>query len=260
MAIDDYEDGQNQQAYPKPKEHSIEHVLEHHGKKSRKKKDRENSAFFDRIKEIYQNSFFAKESKDGKKWKVWVKPAVLLVFGVFLMCLSSVLAGGTAHSGEASLGREGKELQTKTSGENLPDYMEIEQQLEAKLERTIGQVAGVDHVLVSVTLDSSLAKDYARDSSTVSKTQQEDDASGVKRTIAEQTDNQQLVLEKGGATPIVIKESMPKVRGVAVVATGVENAATREEVFNIVQGLLDVPAHRIVITNGKASGKALGKE
>ena len=109
----------------------------------------------------------------------------------------------------------------------------------------------MDHVLVSVTLDSSMAKDYAIDVSTVSKTQQEQDAGGVQRIIAEQTDNQQLVLEKGGATPIIIKESMPQVRGVAVVATGVDNAATREEVFHIVQGLLDVPAHKIIITNGK---------
>ncbi len=181
------------------------------------------------------------------KTKPWFKPGILLVAGIFLMSLSSVLSGGNTD-GDAY---HRDVAQESVDAQNLPSYMQIEQQLEAKLERTISGVAGVDHVLVSVTLDSSMAKDYAIDVSTVSKTQQEQDAGGVQRIIAEQTDNQQLVLEKGGATPIIIKESMPQVRGVAVVATGVDNAATREEVFHIVQGLLDVPAHKIIITNGK---------
>ena len=223
---------EKQQAYPTAEKHKVE----------------KNHSWQTCCKEKWGRIFSGKEENHGQAGrKPWLKPGILLVIGIFLMCLSSVLSGSISGGESASnaIGQDGAVSQ------NLPNYMQIEQQLEAKLERTIGGVAGVDHVLVSVTLDSSMAKDYAVDVATVSKTQQESDAGGVQRVIAEQTDNQQLVLEKGGATPIVIKESMPKVRGVAVVATGVDNAATREEVFHIVQGLLDVPAHKIIITNGK---------
>lgn len=229
MTAIDYEKEEKQQAYPSETKHKVE----------------KNASWLDWCKEKWANSFQMSKSKTGKG-KHWVKPGILLVVGIFLMSLSGVLSDGLTGTGQSNDAKE--EL---SSRQETPSYMQIEEQLEAKLERTISQVAGVDHVFVSVTLDSSMAKDYAVDVATVSKTQQERDASGVQRTIAEQTDNQQLVLEKGGATPIVIKESMPRVRGVAVVATGVEDAATREEVFHIVQGLLDVPAHKIIITNGK---------
>lgn len=230
MTATDYEKEEKQQAYPSETKHKVE----------------KNKSWLDGCKEKWANSLPTSKSKTGKG-NPWVKPGILLVVGIFLMSLSGVLSSGFAGAGQNSNGAE----EAVSSRQETPSYMQIEAQLEAKLERTISQVAGVDHVLVSVTLDSSMTKDYAMDVATVSKTQQERDTSGVQKTIAEQTDNQQLVLEKGGATPIVIKESMPQVRGVAVVATGVEDAATREEVFHIVQGLLDVPAHKIVITNGK---------
>ena len=230
MTATDYEKEAMQQAYPSETKHKVE----------------KNGSWLDRCKEKWANGSGLLKTKTGKG-KPWLKPGILLVSGIFLMSLSGVLANGLAGT-EQNHNDVKAEL---SGGQEVPTYMQIEAQLEAKLERTISQVAGVDHVLVSVTLDSSMAKDYAMDVATVSKTQQERDTSGTQGTIAEQTDNQQLVLEKGGATPIVIKESMPQVRGVAVVATGVEDAATREEVFHIVQGLLDVPAHKIVITNGK---------
>ena len=229
------EKAEKQQAYP----HESKHKLE------------KNYSLLTWCKEKWQTMFSVKGQKEQKKQKQttkpWLKPGILLVVGIFLMSLSGVLSGGVQGQEKSS----NEMSEPKSLASETPAYMQIEAQLEAKLERTISQVAGVDHVLVSVTLDSSMAKDYAMDIATVSKTQQELDAGGIQRTIAEQTDNQQLVLEKGGATPIVIKESMPQVRGVAVVATGVEDAATREEVFHIVQGLLDVPAHKIIITNGK---------
>ena len=232
MTTIDYEKEEKQQAYPNETNHKVE----------------KNDTLLTHYKEKWRAAFQSQSSqKERKKPQPWLKPVVLLAAGIFLMSLSGILSDGMSSKGQ----RGGSSQQETAANPNLPSYMQIERQLEAKLERTIGQVAGVDHVLVSVTLDSSMAKDYAIDAATVSKTQQERDTGGVQRTITEQTDNRQLVLEKGGATPIVIKESMPTVRGVAVVATGVDNAATREEVFHIVQGLLDVPAHKIIITNGK---------
>lgn len=230
MTVTDYEKEEKQQAYPSETKHKVE----------------KNVSWLTGCKEKWTNKWQLSKTKTGGG-KPWLKPGILLVVGIFLMSLSGVLADGLTGNGQ----HRQEETPELSSRQEMPSYMQIEAQLEAKLERTIGQVAGVDHVLVSVTLDSSMTKDYAMDVATVSKTQQEQDAGGTQRTIAELTDNQQLVLEKGGATPIVIKESMPQVRGVAVVATGVEDAATREEVFHIVQGLLDVPAHKIIITNGK---------
>lgn len=233
MEMNDYEESSKQQAYPIEEEHKIKNVAQRF-----------------HLPINFKEKYKAVWAEKGKsKYKLWIKPGILLVTGIFLMCLSGVLAGNTAKKtaweGEENLS------QNIALPENTPGYMQIEQQLEAKLERTIGQVAGVDNVLVSVTLDTGLETNYAIDSSTVRKTQQESDAGGVQKVVSEETSNQQLVLEKGGATPIITKESMPQVRGVAVVATGMENATIREQVFQIVQGLLDVPAHRIIITNGK---------
>jgi stage III sporulation protein AG len=50
-----------------------------------------------------------------------------------------------------------------------------------------------------------------------------------------------------GQKPVVIKQLKPKVRGVLIVARGVENLRIKAAVIEAIQRTLEVPAHRISV-------------
>jgi stage III sporulation protein AG len=62
------------------------------------------------------------------------------------------------------------------------------------------------------------------------------------------------VYEEGGSgvkKPIVVKELMPKVQGVLVVAQGVNEPTVKENIVNSVRVLLNVPIHKIQVVEGE---------
>ena len=89
-------------------------------------------------------------------------------------------------------------------------------------------------------------KEYAVNVSTTAKEIEEKISRGV-RTTNEKTETGQMVMVNGNSEPVLIKESMPKIQGVLIVAEGVNNPVVKERVFKAAQTLLQVPAHRITI-------------
>ena len=115
------------------------------------------------------------------------------------------------------------------------------------MERILGEIVGVGKVSVSVIYAEGPTREYAVNvSSTQRDTEEKDQAGGV-RSTKEITENGEVVLLEGNQQPVMIKESMPKIQGVLVVADGAEDPLVKEKVFKAVQGLLQVPAHRITV-------------
>ena len=58
----------------------------------------------------------------------------------------------------------------------------------------------------------------------------------------------QSLYVKDKETPVVLRTEKPKVRGVLVVAKGVDNIQVKAMVKEAVIRLLDVPAHRVSVS------------
>jgi len=134
----------------------------------------------------------------------------------------------------------------KTEGAQ-EDYLSEDLILEKRLEGILGQISGVGNVSVSVVFAEGPTREYAVNVSTTAKEIEEKDQSGGVRTTTERTENGEMVMVEGRQQPVLVKESMPKIQGVLVVAQGAENPYVKEKLFKAVQTLLQVPAHRITI-------------
>jgi stage III sporulation protein AG len=121
--------------------------------------------------------------------------------------------------------------------------------LEKRLEDVISKMDGVEKATVSIVYAEGSTREYAINVSTTEKFIEEKDQVGGIRTTNEQTESGQMVMVQGNSEPVLVKESMPKIQGVLVVAKGVENPVVKERVFKAVQTLLQIPAHRITISS-----------
>ena len=113
-------------------------------------------------------------------------------------------------------------------------FQEYVLSLESKLEKTITNIEGVGKVSVAITFESGIEKNYAYEV--------------IKETSNGYT-TEELLLYKG--EPIVLKEIMPEIKGVVVVAKGASNAVVRLNIVRTVQILLGVSYDKIEVFNYK---------
>lgn len=136
------------------------------------------------------------------------------------------------------------------SSSNEEDSMvQYEQMYEEELEQVLSKIVGVDDVSVIVNLDSTAEEVVQVDKRESRQITTETDKNGGKRSITQDTEDQKTAYYRGenGEKPVVIKKLKPEVRGVLVVARGVENLKVKAIVLEAVQRTLDVPIHRISV-------------
>ncbi len=108
---------------------------------------------------------------------------------------------------------------------------------------------GVSDVSVMVSLETSPEQVVQVNRDNRQQVIEEEDSRGGTRKTTDTTQRDQVVVvnQGSGEKPVVIKTRQPKVRGVLVVARGVENAQVKRWIVEAVQRVLDVPAHRISV-------------
>ena len=120
-----------------------------------------------------------------------------------------------------------KQETATTTLETFGDYVN---NLEAKLANTISNIEGVGKATVAITFESGIEKSYAYE--TITET-----SNGLT--------TEELILYKG--EPVVLKEIMPEIKGVVVVAKGASNAVVRLNIVRTVQILLGVTYDKIEV-------------
>jgi stage III sporulation protein AG len=165
----------------------------------------------------------------------------VLVCGLLLMAFSSYFSerGGNV-SVEGTVAR-----QISAEGQVVSIYG-AEEALEDRLSRILSRIEGAGEVSVSLTFARSGETEYAVNASTTMRTTEEN-GSGTLRSTTEQTSTDSLVLADGNGSPVTVRETMPEVQGVLVVAEGGDNAAVCSQISTALQNLLAIPAHKIVI-------------
>lgn len=172
-------------------------------------------------------SFF--KSMTIEKWMM------LLAAGIFLIVLSFSTTPKTKMV-------QSDEAQTVSNNEQENIQMsQYQKTLEKNLMETLQKVKGVGKVNVMITLKSSSEKVVNKDEQTETRTGSQDSVSSDKQTT---------VLTNDSQTPYIIKEIMPEIAGVIVVAEGGEDAAVKNEIYEAVQALFDISFHKIKVLKG----------
>lgn len=127
-----------------------------------------------------------------------------------------------------------------TAAESQEQYAEeaarLEQELEKRLTELISSIDGVSSPRVMVTLDSTREKVYAEDVRASSS--------------AGETSTENSPALAGSAKEAIEKSViMPRVRGVAVVCGGAENALIKEKVVNTAARVLNIGVSQVYVTN-----------
>ncbi|NLW22402.1 MAG: sporulation stage III protein AG [Tissierellia bacterium] len=137
------------------------------------------------------------------------------------------------------------------SGERIPDtpiysdrdYGSI---LESKLEEILSQLKGVGSVRVMVTLEDTVEKVPAFNTTRNQETTNELDSQGGTREIVREDTTIQVVTGSEGS-PIVLKEIKPTVKGVIVIAEGADDLETKEMLYEAVKTVLGIPGNKVEV-------------
>lgn len=126
---------------------------------------------------------------------------------------------------------------------------ELESSYEKDLKEMLENIQGVSEVDVMVNLDSTNVKIYEKNLIKGQQTTDESDKNGGIRKVEDNTEETQVVLVRQGdqEVPLLVQTRKPDVRGVFVVAKGVDHAAVKAWVVESVSRVLDVPTHRVSV-------------
>lgn len=125
--------------------------------------------------------------------------------------------------------------------------------LENELKAMLEQVEGVGAVDVAITMESSGTRTVEKDVPSSQSSSAETDSGRKNSQTAETTEEQTVYLEQadGTKTPYVIRETMPEVRGVLVVAQGAGDPQVVSEIKEAVMALFHLDAHKIKVMKKK---------
>ena len=166
---------------------------------------------------------------------------ILAVAGIGLLLLSRIFTLGD-------------NAPAQTSGTPKVEALEsFEVQIQKELESILGKMSGVGKVNVMVTLENGPETIYSQNYTENNRESNEQDSQGGTRTTVDYNRTGQLVIARSGGSeaPVVVKEIMPKVRGVLVVCENGANPKVRLAVTKAIQSVLDVPAYKISVVEGK---------
>ncbi|MDY0405610.1 stage III sporulation protein AG [Virgibacillus sp. 179-BFC.A HS] len=195
------------------------------------------------------------QSKDatGKKPNKLGYVVIIGLVGILLMIMSNIFIS-TPKSKEMAQSSNRQTNQAEEKGNALPasatsNVDELESSYEKDLTAMLENIRGVSDVEVMINLDSTNIKIYEKDLITGKQVTDEKDKNGGNRQIEDNTEETHVVFVRQGdqEAPLLIQTKKPNVRGVFVVAKGVERATVKKWVVEAISRVLDVPTHRVSV-------------
>jgi len=118
-------------------------------------------------------------------------------------------------------------------------------EMEDKLCKVIGNLKGVGNVSVIVRVDDSSELIIAK---TVEEQNSSTNSNEKTVTIAS---TPIIVTENGESKPIILSESLPKILGVLVVASGADDVGVKLNIVRAIETITDIPSENIQVFAGK---------
>lgn len=174
----------------------------------------------------------------------------LAIIGIIIILAANVIFGswGKNNSSKPDLSKENTVEVLKTITSDDKD------ELQKRVEGIISKIEGAGNVSVLITYYSGKELVPAFDTKKSDNDIQEKDTQGGTRNTKKNDIETNIVYEEqqGSKKPLIVKELMPQVKGVLVVAEGANEPVVKENIVRSVQVLLDVQIHKIqVVQKGK---------
>lgn len=169
---------------------------------------------------------------------------IILILGIILLIVANIFIENRDSSVKTN-------LESVTAGEELKtaetDYGML---LERKLEDILSQLKGVENVRVMITLEDTVERIPAFNTTKNNETTNEIDAHGGTREIIRDDTTIQVVTSSEGGM-IVLKEIKPTVKGVIVIAQGAEDIEVKEMLYEAVKTVLGIPGNKVEVYSSK---------
>ncbi|OEH94566.1 stage III sporulation protein AG [Bacillus solimangrovi] len=187
---------------------------------------------------------------------------IAILIGVSMMLLSQFFQDDVEEGPSTVFQTDGSKEQAtglikgeQHDGDNL--MARYEQEYEKQLKDSLEDISGVSNVTVMINLDSTETKVVEKNTNTQMQKTDETDQQGGKRKVEDNSTDEQVVIVRLGdrEQPIIIQTKKPEVRGVLVVADGVENAQIKQWVVEAVTRVLHVPSHRVSVMPKDSKGE-----
>lgn len=157
---------------------------------------------------------------------------IIAVIAVALMIL--IFAGIGKDSGESKVkDGTGAAVGSTATGHSVSEW-------EKRLGEVLSNIDGVGRAEVMITAKSTTEKVTAN--TTTTNTSSSQNSSGNVTTSTNTTASPVIVNNNGKSEPYILKELMPEVLGVIVVAEGADSAVTKLAIMRAVQTVLQVNA------------------
>lgn len=123
--------------------------------------------------------------------------------------------------------------------------------LEGKLIKILSKFDGVDEVDVMITLEDSVEKITAANTTKTSESNLENDGEGGTREVLREDSSTQILTQGNDESLMVIKEIQPTIKGVIVIVKGEIDPILKEALYESVKTVLGVTSNRIVVYSNK---------
>lgn len=125
----------------------------------------------------------------------------------------------------------------------------MEEAYEKDLQLMLNMIQGVAEVEVMVNVDSTNVNLYEKDLILGLQTTDESDKNGGIRKVEDQMKETKLVYIRQGdqEVPLLVQTKKPEIRGVFIVAKGVEDVSIKQQIIDAVSKVLDVPTYKISV-------------
>lgn len=123
------------------------------------------------------------------------------------------------------------------------DYAGYVESLSKQLTDIISGMEGVGSCSIMITLESTKESVYAENAEASS-------------SQSSNSQNSEYVIynDDNGDSPLLLKEEMPRVAGVAVVCSGGDSEAVRERIVDCVCALFSIPSSRVSVSKSTSKG------
>ncbi len=194
------------------------------------------------MKDIFNKIKIHLEKNNNKKF----------IHNLFIILLASIILLIIAN---ASIDRK-KNNPKYLIDETKKDYIDTTEKdyglyLEDKLINILSELKGVGRVNVMITLESTVEKIAAKNTTTVSENTVEEDAEGGTRKMDREDLTVQVVTKGNNDDLLVIKEIKPKVQGVIVMAEGADDPLLKESLYEAVKTVLGIKGNKVQIFSSK---------
>lgn len=190
---------------------------------------------------INLKEFFSKIQK-GNLNKNILNLVIFGFIGIAFILVGSFFSNSTEK--EQKMQEEKNALETQNFKNT--DY---EAKIQYELKEILSSIEGVGDVDIMITVENEGESEIAYSKNeTQNVTKEKDDQGGERVTDQKQISNTPVMSNAdSGNSPFVVKESMPEISGIIVVADGAKNPEIKYQLSQAVQTALGLSSHKVVI-------------